>query len=427
MILDAEQDRMRVWQYAERFLGVGTRSYSAFSEHLDIDDAYHPQSGHTCFTVPTFWVPDSLGQFFRNGVTTDLCDLYQKGDRFLLPVHPEALTCHSLPGRDLLRTVERGPDAVVVPSANARTVFVERLGDEAVPAHFVKLHYPKRLSRFTRRLRRPTLLLHLWVTDELMNAGLPVLPEVAAGVLGDDPDHAWGFLIRETVARTGTAVGDDNSSSRRAGIGACPPDYTVPLFALYGTDFKRPNDPTLLEQLVTRGTEEPAQWIRRRVIDPMVQLWLKAAKSTGCTLELHGQNTLFSFDADARRSAVLYRDCAIYVDPHVRRELGLSRTLPPANVLCRDILMPRENVYSLTYDSFMGHHALHRLAEVAQERLGVAPYLLQQAAVESFARHGGTAVPLPASVFYYDNQLHPASQWRLVDTGRPPVWRPSPA
>ncbi len=428
MILETAGDRLQVWQYAERYLGVGTRDYSAFSDYLDIRDAYHPQRGHARFAVSTFWIPDAFGHFFRGGEKSDLIGLYREDDRFLLPVHPETLDCDVLPGRDILQKVERGPDAWVVPSANARTVFVDRLGDREVPAHFLKLHYPKRLSRFTRRLRRPILNLHLWVADELGKAGVPMLPEVAAGVLGDDPQEAWGFLIRETDPRAGTAVGPADPApggADSADIGVRPPEYTVPLFALYGGDFTRPDDPTLLEQLVDRSVEDPGRWIGRRVIAPMVRLWVQAARTTGCTLELHGQNTLFSFDAHARRTAVVYRDCAVYVDPHARRDLGLRRELPPVNVLSRDIRMPRERVYSLTYDSFMGHHALHRLAEVARDTLGVDPRRLQQAAAEAFTRYGGAAVPLPDTVFYYDDQLHSPGEWRLVDTGVPPTWRPA--
>src|SRR5215475_705806 len=77
---------------------------------------------------------------------------------------------------------EPGPTLTVVPSANVRTVFVVRHGSSPVVPHFVKLHYPRRLSRFTRRLRRPIISVQLWVAAELLRVGTPVLPEVGAGV-----------------------------------------------------------------------------------------------------------------------------------------------------------------------------------------------------------------------------------------------------
>ncbi|WP_336208828.1 ferric iron reductase [Nonomuraea sp. LPB2021202275-12-8] len=417
MILEHAPDPLATWLYAERYLGVGTRAYSRFSADLEISQAYHPQLGLERFVVPTFRVPPARGAFLSNAVESTLTKLYRAGDAFLLPVHPETLAFEDLPGRAALR--ERGPDLTVVPSANARTVFVERIDGEPVEPHFVKLHYPRRLSRFTRRLRRPIISVQLWVAEELLAAGLPVLPEVAGGVLGDQPEEAWGFLVREVRPRAGTVTGP----SADTGLGTSPPRCTVPLFALYGDDVRRPGDPTLLEQLVARSGEDPGDWLARRVVSPMVRLWVRAVTRTGCTPELHGQNTLFAFDPDARRTAVLYRDCGVYIDPRTRRERGLDRELPPVNVISQDIRQPRERVFSLTYDSFMGHHALERLAQVASGTLGVAPERLRQAAREAFDADGGGAVPLPATVYYYEDRLRTGSRWQLVDTGETPSWR----
>ncbi|MGI5272091.1 IucA/IucC family C-terminal-domain containing protein [Nonomuraea sp. CA-218870] len=404
MILDDRQDPLRVWQYAERYLGAGTRAYSRFSQDLEISEPYHPQLGLPSFAVPTFRVPPGRGAFLRNALESATVKHYLGGGGFLLPVHPETLAFPGLPDLDAL--TERGPDLTVVPSANARTVFVERIGGQPVEPHFVKLHYPRRLSRFTRRLRRPIISLQLWVAEELSAAGVPVLPEVAAGVLGSDPDESWGFLIRET--RTGAG-------------GAATPRFTVPLFALYGQDVREAGDPPLMARLAARSGEDPADWLAGRVVAPMVRLWLHAVSATGCVPEPHGQNTLFAFDADGRRTAILYRDCGVYVDPAIRAARGLTRDLPPVNVISRDVRQPRERVLSLTYDSFMGHHALDRLAAVAADSLGVDPGRLRRAAREAFA--AGPEVGLPPTVHYYEDRLHDDGRWDLVDTGEPPAWR----
>ncbi|TXK40557.1 IucA/IucC family C-terminal-domain containing protein [Nonomuraea sp. C10] len=407
MIFDDRREPLRVWQYAERYLGAGTRAYSRFSADLEISEPYHPQLGLDRFAVPTFRVPPERGTFLRNALESTTVKLYRGGDGFLLPVHPETLAFPGLPDRDAL--TERGPDLTVVPSANARTVFVERIGDEPVEPHFVKLHYPRRLSRFTRRLRRPIISVQLWAAEELSAAGLPVLPEVAAGVLGADPAEAWGFLIREIRPHLlpGPARGT--------------PRFTVPLFALYGQDVRGPDDPPLMAQLAARSGEDPTGWLASRVVAPMVRLWLRAVSATGCVPEPHGQNTLFAFDPDGRRTAILYRDCGVYIDPATRAERGLTRDLPPVNVVSRDVEQPRERVFSLTYDSFMGHHALERLARVAADTLGVDPEHLRRAAREEFA--AGPRVGLPPTVHYYEDRLHADGRWNLVDTGEPPAWR----
>jgi hypothetical protein len=406
VILDDLDDPLVAWQYAERYLGVGTRTYSAFAADLEISPQYHPQLGRGSFPVPTFQVPDGAGSYLRNTLPSPLHGIYRGEGHFLLPVHPDTLRLPTLYRRSELLGLPAGPAVEVVPSANARTLFVVRVGDRPVPPHFVKLHYPRRLSRFTRRLRRPIISLQLWAARELSRLGVPLLPEVGGGVLGDDPRQAWGFLVRQ---------------ARPAGGPRLP--FTVPLFALYGRDYRAPGDPTLAEQLIVASGEDPGEYLGRRVVRPMVRLWLSAVFGCGCVPEPHGQNTLFTFTRDGRGSAVLYRDCALYVDASLRAGLGLGGDLPEVNVVPRDLPVPREQVLSLTYDSFMGHHALTYLAALADRRFGVPPKVLHEAARSAFAEWPQARAVLPGTVFYYDQVLRPDGRWRLVDTGESPVWR----
>lgn len=399
-----DHDPVTTWQYAERYLGSGTRTYSRFAADLEITTEYHPQHGAPQFTVPTFWVPVTAGGWLTNRIASALPALYRDGEMMLLPVHPDVLAMPDLHGADLLRAAAPGPPLSVVPSANARTVFVERAGGHPVPPHFLKLHYPRRLSRFTRRLRRPVIDLQLWVADELSRIGAPFLPEVAGGVVGHDPSRAWGYLIREAV------VPD-----------LAPLPYTVPLFALYGRDARAPADPTLLEQLVAHSGEKAEEWATRRLLEPLIALWCDVLLRTGCAIEPHGQNALFQFTEDGARTRVAYRDCAVYVDPEIRAARGLTGALPPRNVISHDIREPRAHVLSLVYDCFLGSHTLSYVARLAQERFGVPPESLHRAARAVFAAPAREL--LPETVYYYDDRLHPDGGWELVDTGAPPRWR----
>lgn len=404
MQLDSS-DPIALWQYAERYLGVGTRTYSPYAGDLDIAEAFHPQRGTPEFQLPTFQVPGAV-HVTSPVVASPLPQLY----RGLLPVHPNALDAPHLVGRAELLASPPGPTLTAVPTANARTVFVTAIDGTPVEPHFVKLHYPRRLSRFTRRLRKPVIELQLWVSDELVRVGAPVLPEVGGGWFGagsgDRPgdghgEDAWGFLLR--AARPLDPA----------------PAWTVPLFALYGRDLHHPSDPTLLEQLVDAFGEDPTSFVAQRIVVPMVRLWASVARSTGCPLETHGQNTLFAFDAQRRETRILYRDCAIYVDAVQRAGLGLTGPLPPANVIPRDVPMAADEVFSLTYDSFMGHHALSYVAALAEARWGVRPSSLHAAARAAFTARD----LLPPTVFYYDNVLYENNDWKLVDTGERPDWR----
>lgn len=409
MLLDRLGDPAAAWRYAERYLGGYTRTYSGYAADLDVAARFHPQHGASSFTVPTFRVGvGGRGTYLANGIGSDLTAWYREGDTLLLPVHPETLT--NATAREDLAGCPPGPPIEVVPSANVRTVFVERIGNEPVPPHFLKLHYPKRLSRFTRRLRRPIIALHLWVADELYRIGAPFLPEVFGGVVGDDPAEAWGFLVREPEPREGAAGG-----------GRWP--VVVPLFALYGRDVRAPGDPTLLEQLIADSGEGAEAWVTRRLVEPMISLWADVLLRTGCAIELHGQNTLLRLSADLRSTRIGYRDCAVYVDPAIRAGLSLTGELPPRNVISRDVSQPREQVLSLVYDSFMGHHTLAYLARLVRERFGVDPAVLHEFARSTFAARTGLDGLLPPTVYYYDDRLHPDGGWRLVDTRDRPLWR----
>lgn len=406
MRLRETDDPVAVWQYAERYLGAGTRTYSRFSADLEISQRYHPQLGEESFLLPTFQVPDCAGTYLRNELDSSLHDIYRGNGWFLLPVHPDTLDYPELPLRADLTGCEEGPPIEVVPMANARTVLVRRVGQRPVDPHFLKLHYPWRLSRFTRRLRRPMIELQLWVAAELFRAGVPFLPEVGGGVLGDDPKEAWGYLLRE-----------------RHLTGDGPLRFTVPLFALYGRDFHAEADPTLLEQLVDRSGLGAGEFLSQRLVAPMVRLWWQTVSKTGCLAEMHGQNTLVTVSADGSASRIGYRDCGVYVDPAIRRARGMAGGLPPRNVISVDVDAPAGQVMSLVYDTFLGHHALSYLATLADDRLGVPGSLLHRIAQQAFQHLADPGVTWPATTYTYDDQLHPDGQWHLVDTGIRPLWR----
>jgi Ferric iron reductase FhuF-like transporter len=395
-----------LWEYAERYLGVGTRRYSSFSDDSEISERYDPRRGAVTFDLRSYVVPDGAGSFVTSSLPSSLIDRYRDGVSFLLPVHPDTYERLDDTSREVLRGLDAGPTVSVTPSANGRTVFVYAIDGQPVERHFLKLHFPGRLSRFTRRLRQPIIRLQIWVAEELVRIGCPVLPEVGGGFLGDDPTQAWGYLIREALP-----------------IGASRPDFLVPVFALYGKDAHASTDSTLLEQLVDRSGEPALDYIGDRVVRPMVRMWLAAAQQAGLTLETHGQNTLFGFSEDGRDTVVIYRDGGIYVDPAIRSHRGLTREMPPVNVISRDVTLPADQVRSLAYDSFMGHHVLSLIAGLARERFDVPQAELQDVARDEFGQCNDGTAPLPATVYYYDDQLHPDGNWTLVDTETKPEWR----
>lgn len=397
--------------YAERYLGVGTRTYSTFSEYIDGTPAYHPRVGKETFSLPSFFIRGGQGTWLGNGLRSPLLAHYHDGREFLLPVHPDTLSCEELLHRDLLQAAAPGPPIRVSPTANVRTVFVHAIGNRPVAPHFLKLHYPRRLSRFTRRLRQPIIELELWVAKELDRIRTPLLAEVGGGVIGLDgsEEDRWGFILREALPRHAPLPE------------GC---YLLPCFALYGTDHLAPHDPPLLRQLVEHSGEPAEDFITERLLAPMLGMWIDALGASGCILETHGQNTLFAYDPASRRSAIAYRDCALYISPALREQNGLPLDYPPKNVIGLDVPHALPRVLSLVYDRFMGHHHLAYLARAAQEHLGLPTGRLQAAAQEIFrARIGALGSLFPAQEFYYSDELLPNNRWELIDTCERPVWR----
>jgi len=397
--------------YAERYLGGGTRTYSPFSEHIDGTPAYHPRVGDRTFCLPSFFIRGEHGTWLTNGLRSPHVAHYHDGRGFLLPVHPDTLNCDELLHRDLLEAAEPGPPIRVSPTANVRTVFVHAIADRPVAPHFLKLHYPRRLSRFTRRLRQPIIELELWVAKELDRIRTPLLAEVGGGVLGPEAieEDRWGFILREALPRHASLPeGSD----------------FLPCFALYGTDHFAPNDPPLLAQLVAHSGESAEDFITERILVPMIGMWIDALRASGCILETHGQNTLFAYDPASRRSAIAYRDCALYISPALRTQIGLPLDYPPKNVIGLDVKHALPKVLSLVYDRFMGHHHLAYIARCAHEHLGLPMGRLQAAAQAIFrARIGELGSVFPEQEFYYSEELYPNNRWELVDTCERPAWR----
>lgn len=399
-------DPLAVWVDAERFLGVGTRDYSPFANDTDVGGKYDPRYGVDSFSLVAHWVPDELGQYVTGDHSSALHAIYRRDGDFLLAVHPDI--AGALPGADadLLRSLPAGPDIRVIPMANTRTVLVTSLDGGLAPAHFLKLHFPRRLSRFARPIHHADLAQHMWTARQFARTRAFVLPDVGGGLLGTD-ESSWGYILREAVPR-------------RPGWEA----FTVPAFALYGQHAQRPMPRPLLALLADRSGMAAADFVIGRLIEPMIATWLEVAITTGCLPEMHGQNALFNFAADLSRTRVGFRDGGVYTVPELRGTDAADPDLPPMEVVGKDVPFPAAHMLSLIYDSFMGTQVLDRLHRVAVSTLGVRGDRLHARAREAFAAHGGRALPMPATIYYYDNAVDPDGHaWSVADTGRSPVWR----
>jgi hypothetical protein len=400
MLFQKSANPLQVWQYAERYLCAGSRQYSSFSHETSVTPNYQPCGATPSYFLCSFWLENVLGEYHVNVPGSDLHELYGEPGRFIFLVHPDVLSMSDVHLRRYLDRCKPGPTVEVIPSASSRTVFVEKINGKRVRAHFVKLHYPRRISRFSRPLYISDLRLQFWVTNRLAKTGIPILPDVGGGMLGSDPDLGWGYMVRDIPEAT---VG--------------PRTFTFPLFSLYGRDIHAPNDPTLLEQLLV-GRDAFGAIVE--LITGIISLYIKAVLEGGCLVEPHGQNILVKFSADDNSWTVLYRDGGIYVDGSRLSDLT---NRPSDDVIGRDTDLAIDQVLSLTYDSFLGHHALSYLNRAASESIGISENALREEAKRIFHELGGSQLNLPPSIFYFDDKLYDGEEFTLIDTRMKPTWR----
>src|SRR6266567_1887040 len=142
----------RALLYMERYVDEGTRTYSPFAARSEVAPQFRPRSDRPSFPLVAVHVP-------REQVE-------------------------------------------VAPTASTRTVLTTAT-HQNVPHHFIKLHYPRRISRFNRRLRRKNIFNSIEATRDVAHVRLDkfaYLPDAIGFLYGHD-ESAWGFLVREATPR----------------------------------------------------------------------------------------------------------------------------------------------------------------------------------------------------------------------------------
>jgi hypothetical protein len=337
-------------------------------------------------------------------------DYYVDAQNISIPVHPEATSLLRSHQHWPMGDVTAGPTLEVVPLANTRTVLVLSQDGAAVKPHFVKLHFPFQLSRFSRGLYRPEICHSLQCSETLSRAGLKVLRDLGGCALRN-ARGSWGFLVRDP---------------RDVSIDDVEPKATFPFFALYGRNVRNASAEPLLIELIRTSGVAPFEYVCLNLIRPALEMWIQAARRTGLLLSMHAQNTLVSLFKNSVE--LCYRGCNVYVD----EALATNDVETYANYDARVIAVLDEQkslaVRSLTFDSFLGHHMLEYVARLMSARYSISARSIHCFAQESFAELSEGAIEMPPSIHYYApeaaNSGYGPGFWPLVDTGIKPRWRP---
>jgi len=392
--------------HLERYVNEGSRTYSCFAGVSAVDPRYQPRGNQPSFDVPAFLVPREKVSVHEADPDPALRGRYLRNGHVLFRVHPET--------REELHAAEwsglrEGDPVPAAPTSSTRTVMTLRPEGPAAP-HFLKLHYPRRISRFIRRIRQKNVHNSVRASRELGDIRLPsfaYLPESLGFTIGEGP-AAWGFIVREKTPRPFS--GEDR--------------LLVPYFSLYSQDLKRPGDLPLLVQLIESLGANPLSFTLEHILLPVIDCWATVLQEKGLLLESHGQNLLLELSPDGIPRRVVHRDLDVWFDPEIRKKRGLPTPFLGEGVGA-DWEHPREQYLSLIYDWFIGHHLFDYVAKVLETYFDVDPRTLQAACREVFRRHFPEVSGwLPEeTTYYFSYEPQPENGYVLVDTHHSPTWR----
>lgn len=392
-------DKISTFIYLERYVNEGSRTYSALAQRFEGNPKYHPVRGARTFRVPCLKVPREKVVLYLDNPDSRLVEKYIKHDTILMPVHPEIFKDDKVPFIKELRNYVQ-TSMLVAPAASTRTVLT------FVEPHFIKLNYPRYISRFTRQMTRDIIQNSIEVSKGLAHISVPnfgFLPETIGVAFGEGPD-SWGFIVRETFARP-------QVENKR---------FLIPLFALYSRDLNDSSDLPLIIQLIELHQAEPLNFTLEYIMKPIITIWCTFLRQAGFLFEMHGENTLLELDENFLPSRIIYRDLDIDIDIEMRNKLSLHTEFPKT----KHITNEHEKTYSLAYDGFIGHHLFDYMSEELQKYYGVSPRALQKKCQEHFYNNFPDADKyFKNQVYYYAKELGLDDKYPLVATKNKPKWR----
>ena len=392
-------DKTNTFIYLERYVNEGSRTYSTFAQHFDGHKKYHPVYGVRAFRVPCLRLPIEKVEIFLANPDIKLLNKYIQDSTILLPVHPEIFKDDSVPFIKELRSYFC-TSILVAPAASTRTVMT------MVQPHFIKLHYPRRVSRFIRAMTKDIIKTSTEVSKSLAQSSLPnfgFLPESIGVAIGDSPD-SWGFIIRENLAKP-------EIDEKR---------FLIPLFALYSQDLNNKHDLPLLIQLIELHKQDPVNFTLEHIMKPIIKIWCNFIRKEGFLLEMHGENNLLELDEHCYPSRIIYRDLDVKIDIQTRQRLSLHTDFPKSRYMPYE----SEKTYSRSYDGSIGHHLFDYMCEILQQHYGINPKVFQKACKETFHEHFPDAHNyFSDTVYYYTEELSNNNKYVLTAIKDKPKWR----
>lgn len=400
--------------YAERYRNKGTRTYSNHASYSEAVENYRPDSESEKFAVKLLNLPPEYLNIYLANPSESLLIQYITATNVRFCVHPQMMECNVDDPylSHYLTLTKRVDNLMVIPSASTRTLFAV---DATVP-HAVKLHFPFKVSRYTRKMR-----------DEVIEQAINVSLELEHGINHMSSDFAF---LREVI---GVSFKEDkiNHSTRGENWGFVVRDMQpfprvtekrslIPGFALYGEDYFDPNIRPLLYDLI--GSDDPLSFVLDEIMLPIVRHWIECFRHFGYLIEPHGQNVLIELDQGNHIKRIVHRDLSVGIDMRRRRNIGLS-----SEHLNDYNRMEEGAFHSIAYDRFMGNHFFNRIVDCC---IAKYPQLTKLDFTQACQREFTDKFPeyrtyFPKNVWYFSEERDQFNKPLYENTGMTPEWRPA--
>lgn len=399
--------------YLERYRNKGTRTYSTHASFTEACDCYRPDSDSEQFELPQLSLPKEKANIYLANPTQALANKFVGSTEVSFCVHPQVLDTlgeDASPLRDEALPQQNGSISVI-PSSSTRTLFVL---DDEIP-HAVKVHFPFKVSRYTRKMRDEVIEQAVNVSLELENGIEKMGGDFAflREVIGisykqeqtvDQRGENWGYVVRDM--RPFPVVAEART--------------LIPGFALYGEDFYQPDTPPILHGLL--ADQNPLDFVLNTIMLPIVRHWIDCFRHFGYLIEPHGQNILIELDQSNAITRIVHRDLSVGIDMRRRRDIGLS-----SDKLNQYNRMESSAFHSIAYDRFMGNHFFTRLVECC---IAKYPSLTKEDFTIPCQKEFARRLPeyrdyFPKNIWYFSEERDEFNKPLYEDTGAVPEWRPS--
>lgn len=406
MLLETiRKDPIKSFLHMERYVNIG--SPSGFTDKYTTSLPTSPKGPNESFSLCSIEFPNEF-TFEDFGVTPDF---FKEKEMF---VHPDMID------DDLFSNCTQNREALlVVPTSSARTVKV--IGENG---WFLKLNYKGLIGRFERQIARKQASSAVEVTNIIQsainNGKLPksyyIFPEVGARVV-DFPDkgsqYEWGIVFREPLPFP------HNEELK----------YIIPGFSLFSRDEMKPDDPTVLTQLIINQRKSVEDFLFEDLISPIFESYFCLLLQCGLQLEAHAQNISFVLNEDMDIIGLVARDAeSIDKDISLIEDMKIGVNVKTTEWKC--ILREQYNyhiMHSFMFDFKLGKYLISPIIEEALKSFSFDKGKLIDR-IKSFNNYYIRQLPhdffpLDGKWYSYDNIVHDRTKKRPYVASDNPDYR----